>query len=138
MPSGRMLPAEAKALMFGLYPIALCASVWVGGIKQCLTLMLLGFSYNEFKLADRSWVGQKVVNALGFCCFAREALEVVLSIPPRLIPTEIYRMTAWLGVIAAVFFSTVQTQDIVDQEGDRLRKHNDLTKTSIVHTLILK
>lgn len=35
----------------------------------------------------------------------------------------------WLGLIAAVVFSTVQTQDMADQVGDRLRHRRSMPLT---------
>lgn len=129
MPSCRMTPAEATALMFCLYPIALCTSLWIGGVRQCLALMLLGFSYNELGLADRSWSSRNAINALGFCCFTSGALEVSLSMRLQFMSPEFSHMSKWFGVIAAVVFSTVQTQDMADQEGDHLRKRKTMPLT---------
>lgn len=129
MPAGRMTPAQAKTLMFCLYPVAFCASLWLGGIRQCLALMLLGYSYNDLNLADWSWVSRNAINALGFCCFASGSLEVALDMPLQAVSSEHRPMLAWLGVIAAVVFSTVQTQDMADQEGDRMRARKSLPLT---------
>lgn len=128
MPSGRMTPTQAKALMFCLYPAAFCASLYLGGLRQCLSLMVLGFLYNDLRLADWSWISRNLINALGFCCFASGALEVTIQAPLQIIPpsSEYRRLIEWLGIIAAVVFSTVQTQDMADQEGDLLRKRKSM------------
>jgi hypothetical protein len=42
MPSGRMIPAQAKRLMLCLYPVAALVSWQIGGFPQCLALMVLG------------------------------------------------------------------------------------------------
>jgi 4-hydroxybenzoate polyprenyltransferase len=119
MPSGRMSRQSAKVVMFSLYPVALLASLWQGGVRQCLSLMALGFLYNDMQLADYSWVTRNAINALGFCCFASGALEVAIQLP--LSAVDHSATTTWLGVVAAVVFSTVQTQDMADQPGDRMR-----------------
>lgn len=128
MPSGRMTPSQAKTLMCCLYPTAFCASLYLGGLRQCLFLMGLGYSYNDLRLADWSWFSRNAINALGFCCFASGALEVTLKAPLQIMPvsTEHQRVIEWLGIIAAVVFSTVQTQDMADQEGDSLRNRKSL------------
>lgn len=123
MPSGRMTQKQAKALMCCLYPVACCASVCLGGLRQCLTLMVLGYFYNDLGLADWNWVSRNAINALGFCCFASGALEVTLKLP---LTGEHRHVIKWLGIIAAVVFSTVQIQDMADQEGDRLRDRKSL------------
>lgn len=119
IPSGRMTPTEATILMFCLYPVAVYISLWIGGVRQCLALMWLGFSYNELNLADRSWFSRNAINALGFCFFTSGALEVSISMHLPL-------SHKWFGVICAVVFSTVQTQDMADQEGDRLRNRRTM------------
>lgn len=119
MPSGRMSGAQAKALMFVLYPAAFLVSRWLGGTRQCLALMLLGYAYNDLNLADLSWVTRNGINGLGFCCFASGALEVAIEAP---LSGEHHRVIVrWLCMIAAIVFSTVQSQDMADQEGDSLR-----------------
>lgn len=118
MPSGRMTEAQAKVVMLGFYPLAICASLQLGGLKQCLTLIVLGYGYNDLNLADWHWASRNAINALGFCSFASGALDVVLSESSYHISPDMYW---WLLIIAAVVFSTVQTQDMADQIGDRLR-----------------
>lgn len=129
MPAGRMTPPQAKTLMFCLYPLAFCASLWLGGIRQCLALMVLGYTYNDLGLADWNWVSRNCINGLGFCCFASGALEVALDMPLQAALSEHRPMLAWLGVIAAVVISTVQTQDMADQDGDRMRARKSLPLT---------
>lgn len=121
LPSGRMTPSSAHYLMMFLYPTAFCVSLWLGGVRQCTSLMVLGYMYNDLDLADLSWISRNVINALGFCSFASGALEVAAGFP---LNSDIWahrRMYSWLAIIAGVVFSTVQTQDMADQDGDRLR-----------------
>ncbi|KAI2628998.1 UbiA prenyltransferase family-domain-containing protein [Xylaria nigripes] len=121
MPSGRMTPMQAKISMFCIYVTALFSSLRIGGAKQCLTMMFLGFIYNELRLADRGWFSRNAVNALGFCCFASGALEVALPMSIQALPAVQLQVFPCLGVTAGVVFSTVQLQDMADQGGDSLR-----------------
>lgn len=131
MPTGRMTPAQARALMCFLYPVALCVSSCLGGTRQCLALMVLGFCYNDLDLADWSWASRNAINALGYCCFASGALEVTLMTPLQITSTssEHRSLIEGVGMIAAVISSTVQMQDMADQEGDRLRARKSLPLT---------
>ena len=52
MPSKRISQRHAKRLLFRLYPAAFVANLKVGGMKQCLALMVLGFWYNDRGGAD--------------------------------------------------------------------------------------
>ena len=62
--------------------------------------------------------GENLINALSFCCFASRALEVALDTP---LTREHHFILEWLGIIAAIVFPTVQTQDMANQVGDQLR-----------------
>lgn len=124
MPSGRMTPKEALSLMLCLYGLALYSSLYLGGLRQSSALVLLGFGYNELNLADKTWFSRNAINALGFCCFTSGALEVTLG--KYLEYSQHAQVLRWLGVIAAVVFTTVQMQDMADQEGDRLRNRRTM------------
>lgn len=112
--------------MFFMYATAACISSWLGGIRQCLALIVLGVSYNDFNLADSSWVSRNAVNGLGFFSFTSGALEVVRAKPLDFASTEDAATIRWLWLIATVVFSTVQAQDFEDQEGDRLRERKTM------------
>lgn len=118
MPSKRMTPYQARTLMLCLYPIALATSLYIGGTKQCLSLMALGYWYNDLRGADDSWVIRNLINACGFNRFASGALEVMLGGTQH---TSTTALILWLLCIAAIVFTTVQTQDMYDQLGDSLR-----------------
>ena len=120
MPSRRMSETHAKWLMRCLYPVAIVASLKLGGLKQCLTLIFLGWWYNDLGGADHSCITRNFINACGFLSYASGATEVASR-------TELlgspFKPIAWLWffVIGAVVFTSVQTQDMYDQAGDGLR-----------------
>ncbi|KAJ8115050.1 hypothetical protein ONZ43_g4756 [Nemania bipapillata] len=108
MPSRRMTEAQARTMMLGFYPLAVYASLRLGGLKQCLTLIVLGYGYNDLNLADWHWASRNAINALGFCSFASGALDVVLrGSTHHHMGRDMY---LWLMIIAAVVFSTGGTR----------------------------
>lgn len=115
LPSERLTPEQAKRLMFVLYPVAAIVSSYLGGLRQCLALMVLGYWYNHHGGAANC-VARNAINACGFVCYASGAMEVALgaSLPLNLM------LVQWFLIISAVVFSTVQTQDLYDQAGDRV------------------
>nr|WBQ21647.1 (-)-alpha-bisabolol synthase [Stachybotrys sp.] len=119
MPTGRISGPSAKVLVFILYPVSILASLWLGGVRHSLSLLVLGVLYNDMRLGDYSWVTRNIVNAAGFRCFAAGAMEVAMQCP--LSAADHSTATRWLGVIAAVVFSSIQMQDMADQPGDRMR-----------------
>ena len=114
MPSRRLAPQQAKSLMFLLYTVALFASLCLGGLRQCMSLMVLGYWYNDRGGAANCF-SRNFINACGFVCFASGALEVALGTILPMKPV----LFKWLLVIGGVVFSTVQLQDMYDQAGDR-------------------
>ena len=118
MPSRRISPTHAKYLMLALYPSAFVASLFLGGLKQCVTLIALGFWYNDLEGADQSCIIRNLINALGFMCYASGATEIAAGHLEIFLTLDAYR---WLSVIGAVVFTTVHMQDMYDQAGDSLR-----------------
>ena len=119
MPSKRVNPAQAKTWMLAFYVIAINSSATLGGLRQCLGLIFLGYWYNDLRGADRSPVERNAINACGFICYTSGALEVAYG---GWVPLSLDGpLPQWLSVIAAVIFSTVHTQDMYDQAGDTLR-----------------
>ena len=120
MPSGRMSQTHAKWLMWCLYPVAIVASLKLGGLKQCLALIFLGWWYNDLGGADHDCLTRNLINACGFLSYASGATEVasrsaLLGSPFKPIAWS------WFLVIGAVVFTSVHTQDMGDQAGDGLR-----------------
>ena len=120
MPSGRLSETHARSLMWILYPAAIVASLKLGGLKQCLALIFLGWWYNDLGGADRSCITRNFINACGFLSYASGAMEVasrteLLSSPFNSIAWP------WFLIIGAVVFTSVQSQDMYDQAGDGLR-----------------
>lgn len=79
LPSGRMTPEQAGRLMLAFYIFALGLSLMIGGLKQSVTLVVIGSWYNHFAGADRSYLVRNLINALGYVCFTSGAMEVALS-----------------------------------------------------------
>jgi 4-hydroxybenzoate polyprenyltransferase len=133
-----MTPQQATVLMFCLYPLTILASLYLGGgLRQALAGVVLGYASNELRLADISWVTRNLVNACGFVCFASGALEVATQ-RPVVLSSVLHdnlngieregegddadrKMVLWLALIAGAVFTTVQSQDMADQAGDRER-----------------
>lgn len=121
MPSGRLSETHAKWLMWSLYPIAIVASLKLGGLKQCLALICLGWWYNDLGGADYSCITRNFINACGFLSYASGATEVASR--SNLLDNPFKPVAwSWFLIIGAVVFTSVQTQDMYDQAGDSLRR----------------
>ena len=116
MPSQRLTPDEAKILMLITYPAALALSMYLGATKPCVALIFFGWVYNDLGGADRDPIVRNLINGIGYLSFACGATIVAGS--HQLFNEMIYR---WILVIGAVIITTVQLQDMTDQEGDSIR-----------------
>lgn len=116
LPSGRLTPRQATALMLIFYSLALAVSVCLHGLRPCLFLMALGWWYNDCSGAENCGT-RNLINAAGYLSFTYGAFEVAVGSQAHL-NEKAYR---WFFLIGMIVFSTVQIQDIQDQEGDRAR-----------------
>ena len=125
MPSKRLSERAAFNLVLVLYPAAIISSFYFGALRQCLTLLMLGYWYNDLGGADRNFLIRNFINACGFICYASGATEVASQ--SSLWSSQIKQVTInWLLLIGAVVLTSVQTQDMYDQAGDRARGRKTL------------
>ncbi|KAL9090202.1 MAG: hypothetical protein Q9159_002101 [Coniocarpon cinnabarinum] len=118
LPSGRMHPGTATKLMLPLYPCAILSSYMIGGLRQCLALIVLGFWYNDLGGSDGSWTIRNFINGCGFVAYTSGALEVALRGSST---TLDHKVGIFFVVLFLIVFTTVHTQDMYDQDGDRQR-----------------
>lgn len=118
MPTKRLSPTQAKRLMITLYFVAIESSLLFGGLKYTLILIALGYYYNELGGADDNFIIRNLVNAAGFLSFGSGAAEVASKRVQFSLNQTAY---PWFLIIGAIVFSTVQSQDMPDQEGDQAR-----------------
>lgn len=122
MPSKRMDPEQAKLLMNFFYLLALCISARIGSIVQCMTLIGLGYWYNDARGGDKSCVMRNLINGAGFICFTSGALQLELApLEWRAFLSPENRGLKWLAIIGGIVFTTIQLQDFYDQAGDSAR-----------------
>ncbi|KAI2469861.1 UbiA prenyltransferase family [Annulohypoxylon bovei var. microspora] len=117
LPSGMISREQAASLMRKHYVSAVIVSSSIGGLRQALSLVILGTWYNAGGGADNSFIIRNIINAAGILSFASGAMEVALGTPLSMTSSWVQ----WMSILASVIFSTVQTQDLYDMEGDSIR-----------------
>lgn len=117
MPSLRLSGEAAKHLMVVFYCAAIVLSLVLGAAPQCLTLLALGYWYNDLQGADANFLVRNLINGCGFVCFSSGAMQVALGKRG----SAIQLLWWWFIVIAGIVLTTVQTQDMYDQRGDAVR-----------------
>ncbi|KAJ5232386.1 hypothetical protein N7468_005342 [Penicillium chermesinum] len=127
MPRELMTPQDAQSVMFIFYTMALGTSSQIGGLFQCISLIVLGFWYNDAAGADVSCITRNLINGIGFMCYTSGALHVALNpYQWRQFIQEDGPGLPWLAMIGLMVFTTVQTQDLYDQAGDSARDRKTL------------
>ncbi|KAH6714280.1 UbiA prenyltransferase family [Leptodontidium sp. 2 PMI_412] len=119
IPSGRLTSEEARRLLLISIPAVFLATLYLGGSKESLFLMVLTWIYNDLGAAEEHFLIRHVNNALGFTTFGAGAAQVACG---TLNTTTYY----WLAIIATAITCTIQFQDMEDQEGDRMRLRRTL------------
>ena len=118
IPAGRLSVEETKSLMLASYVVAILGSVYLGGMFECLALAAQGWVYNELGAANRSYLARNVLNATGYITFAAGAATVACTQSGTTLRKGSY---TWFVVLGLVIATTIQFQDLYDQEGDSAR-----------------
>ena len=118
LPSKRLSPKQAKRGMLVFYLAALLSSLYIGCAPQCITLIGLGYWYNDLKGADNSCITRNFINSCGYICYTSGAMRVASGHSVHSWRPVAYQ---WLLTIGLVIFTTIQSQDMYDQAGDSLR-----------------
>ena len=119
LPSKRITPAQAKVLMLALHPTTVATSIFLGAVPQCVSIILLGYLYNDLGGADRSCIIRNALNAVALPCFGSGATMVILNGSWSSLNDTAYQ---WFSIISLTYFTTVQIQDMEDQVGDAQRQ----------------
>ena len=124
MPSNRIQPSPVGKVLLLSYVLAIGVSFCLGGMWQCLALIGLDYSYNDLGGGDRSFLMRNLLNGCAFLCYNSGALEIALGATSE----SIYNPTTWrwLMMTSAIVISTIHTQDLADQAGDKLTKRSTL------------
>lgn len=118
LPSARLTEVQARRLLLAVLPLTLFVSYLVGGLHETLLLMVLTWIYNDLGAADENIYLRNMLNAFGFLCFSSGASRIA-SDPARYdLKSVTYQ---WFTIIGMTVLSTIQLQDMYDQEGDAAR-----------------
>ncbi|KAI9755043.1 MAG: hypothetical protein M4579_004446 [Chaenotheca gracillima] len=118
LPSGRISVAQTRRLLLAIIPTLLIATLFLGGATPTLYALALTWMYNELGGADESFVIRNLLNACGLVSYAAGASEIASGIGNFSLNSVAY---SWLAIVAAIIATTLQVQDLRDQEGDRTR-----------------
>ena len=118
IPAGRLSIQETRHLMVASYVTAVFASAYLGGLPECLALIVQGWIYNELGAANDSYLARNILNATGYMTFAAGAAKVACMHSGTTMQRGSY---VWFTLLAAVIATTIHFQDLYDQKGDSAR-----------------
>lgn len=123
IPSGRLTACQARRLLLAVLPIAILVTYYTGGMEETIVMNTLMYMYNDLGGADENFVVRNLINAAGFICYSAGAIRVACGHGECSLNEKAYQ---WLAIIGGIVFSTLQMQDMADQEGDRARNRGTL------------
>ena len=117
LPSGRISSDQAKRLQLLVIPTVFVADLFLGGIEEAVGVMVLTWMYNELGGSEEALL-RNLLNMLGYTCHAAASMRIACGLGASTLDPAVYK---WLAVLGGVMFTTIQVQDLKDQEGDRSR-----------------
>lgn len=123
IPQNRLTPLEARHLLLFVIPFNFAIFYFfLGSVRDSAGLTILGWMYNDLSGADEHYIIRNLINAGGFIFHASGATLVAAGSDVQLT----HQGEIWVGIIGAIIFSTLQTQDLQDMEGDAERGRGTL------------
>lgn len=119
MPTGRLSPGEAQALLRALVPISACVGLVFGSFTPSVGFITLAYLYNDLDASSSGPITRNLLNTAGLSCLGWGAISCLLG---GEISSEGSRLLkAWMTVVAAMLLTTVHAQDFPDLVGDHAR-----------------
>lgn len=117
LPSHQMTATQARRVLIGAIAVTYSASWCLGGIGETLVLFTFNWIYNDLDAANEHYAARNLMNALGITCIGAGAARVG-CVPGHDVSSNSWQ---WWLIISMVLLTTIQAQDLYDQEGDAKR-----------------
>ncbi|KAL6831930.1 UbiA prenyltransferase family [Trichoderma camerunense] len=115
IPSGKISGDQTRRSMLVAVPIALALNYWLGVWKEGVFIQILTWLYNDLKGGDE--VVRDLIISVAYGCFNHGSLRIALGSQA----TVNQEGLTWILIISGVILTTMQVQDLKDQEGDKTR-----------------
>ncbi|KAL8728583.1 MAG: hypothetical protein Q9166_005316 [cf. Caloplaca sp. 2 TL-2023] len=117
LPKKRISPTTAQKLLLLTIPVVLLAAFILGVGSESAILVALTWMYNDLGGGDRDYRLRNVIIATAFAVYNAGSLKLAVGEEARISWTGFL----WVAIISGVILTTMHTQDLKDQPGDRLR-----------------
>ena len=119
LAAGRISTSQARRLLLCAIPLCLIGIFFcLGAPEETVLLFCLTWMYNDLGGAEEHFVLRNLVIAAAYALYANGALRVACN---QRRSTFAWRTHVWEAMISGVILTTMQVQDLKDQEGDRAR-----------------
>ncbi|KAH8703480.1 UbiA prenyltransferase family-domain-containing protein [Talaromyces proteolyticus] len=116
LPSGRISVSQTRHLLLIALPVVLGINYCLGAWEETILLFTLTWMYNDLGGGDDGFIVRNIIIAVAFSQYNKGALRVATG-ENAVSPAAWW----WLAVTSGVIGTTMQVQDMKDQEGDRAK-----------------
>lgn len=124
IPSGKITGDQTRRIILAIIPLSLALNYYLNVWDQGIVIHVITWLYNDLGACDDWFFIRDLCTASAFAMFNSGALKIASGC--HLLPEDQCSVNGpgrvWTGIISAIIFTTMQVQDLKDQEGDRLRK----------------
>ncbi|KAI1312190.1 UbiA prenyltransferase family-domain-containing protein [Xylaria venustula] len=117
IPTGRMTPLQARRLLLASLPIVLTVNYFLGPWIETALLYTLTYMYNDLGGGDEDFIVRNLIIAFAFGLYNAGSLKIAGGKNSSINQQGVI----WTSVLSSVIFTTMQSQDMKDQAGDRSR-----------------
>jgi 4-hydroxybenzoate polyprenyltransferase len=122
LPSKRISPEQTRVLLLVVVPTVIMGSLYLGAMVEVLLLVALTWMYNDLGGGDGDFLIRNMINALGMSCYSSGAIAMTCGNECQL-TLQGYQ---WIALLGVIIMTTLQVQDMGDQEGDAIRERHTL------------
>lgn len=121
LPTGRISQRQTRYLMLIAMPLVLFLNCVLSVWKETALLFNLTWIYNDLRGGDDNWLVRNLIIAFAFFLYSLGSLKVASGASDHAEDVLGSAAYGWTAAISAVILTTMQVQDLKDQEGDRTR-----------------
>lgn len=115
IPRDKINSEQCRQLLLVAVPFTLWLNYHLNVWEQGLLIHVVTWMYNDLRGMDDLFV-REILISVGYAMFNTGSLKIAQGGG-----TVNSRGIVWVGIVSAVILTTMQVQDLKDQEGDRLR-----------------
>lgn len=115
IPSGKITGEQTRRSMLVAVPIALALNYYLGVWREGVFIQILTWLYNDLKGGDE--VVRDVIISIAYGFFNHGSLQIALGAHTTVNQGGL----TWIAIISGMILTTMQVQDLKDQDGDRTR-----------------